>query len=491
MIYFYTEPMSTGTLIFTYVFQMLPSLIVYLTTLKYCFQDKLPKFSIFLTAASIYILGWIFNHIIQKFYPDILVIHNTFNILCQSAMILLLYLVFNRGDRLFLNSLLFVTCSTILSARIFEYIRILLMNISDSPVVSIVIVNWYFLLTLMFLPLLKRVVARLKKLFVAYSSMALALLWTILITIALFSLFIQVNSITGPESHSGYTSTIFISDNHFGAGFIRQLAPSAYFIVEPVYKLFTIGTIIIIQNIMTIGAFVFLLFSNRRSKQIVSEQVKQKYELTQYIKNLENVTQNIRKNHHDFSNLLLSLGGYIYQTPINEAELKKYFESVTHTFEEDYQYFLEISKLKNLEIPELKTLIFTKIMTATKNNVSFTVEIEQPIKQLSIDSLALSRIFGILIDNAFEAAMESEQPYIRLAIIDDEEQYVFILANKTENKPIAPSLLRKEFFSTKGEHRGLGLSIVHSIIQAYPEQLTLTTTQTDQEFCQTLFLKKG
>jgi hypothetical protein len=46
-------------------------------------------------------------------------------------------------------------------------------------------------------------------------------------------------------------------------------------------------------------------------------------------------------------------------------------------------------------MPELKTLIFTKIMTASKKEVPFDIEIEQPIGQLAIDQLALSRIFGI------------------------------------------------------------------------------------------------
>ena len=95
-----------------------------------------------------------------------------------------------------------------------------------------------------------------------------------------------------------------------------------------------------------------------------------------------------------------------------------------------------------------------------------------------------------MIDNALEAAAESDQPYVRLAIIDDEHQYVFILVNATKNNTLAPAILQKENFSTKGKNRGLGLSIVQSIIQTYPDHLSLKTTQNEQEFCQTLFLKK-
>lgn len=482
--------MSTSITLLTYLFQMLPSLIVYLFSLNYCFPTKISRFSVILTIIPTLNLCWIFNNIVKYYFQEVLVIHNILSIICQFAMILILYLVFNRGDRIFLINLLIVTIFTILSAGVFEYIRIFLMNISKSPLFSINIINWYFLFSLVLLPLLKRFLILIKRIVKDYTTLSLIVLWTLGIAISLFFLFVQVCSISEPLNRPGYTSVIFLSDNHFGTRFIKYLAPSAFFIIEPVHRLFTLGTMLIIQNTLAIGAFVFLLFLNKRTRLVLSEQEKQKYELTQYINSLENVTQNIRKNHHDFSNLLFSLGGYIYQSPINEEDLKKYFERVTHTFEEDYHYFLEISKLKNLDVPELKTLIFTKIMTATKMNVPFDIEIDQPIGQISIDQLALSRIFGILIDNALEAAEESEHPYVRLAIIDDDQQYVFILVNATKNKTIAPSLLQKENFSTKGKNRGLGLSIVDSIIQTHSDQLTLKTTQNDQEFCQTLFLKK-
>lgn len=493
MTYFYTNDLSTSQLALSYFMQITPSLIVYLTILKCCFPVKITKLSILLTIITAYNLGWVFNNIINMYYPNILVVHNIFSITAQSVVLLILYLVFNRGERLFLECLLFVTGIIILLAEGFEYIRIYLMNLSDSPMFSVTIINWYFVLSLVLIPLIKKSLSRLKNLFLNYSSMVLVLLWTVLIVLILFSLFVQVSSITVAPNGTNYTSTIFLSSNYVGAGWIHRLAPNAYFIIESVHQLFVVGTLLVLQNILAIGAFVFLLFLNRRSKQLVSEQEKQKYELTQYINSLESVTQNIRKNHHDFSNLLFSLGGYIYQSPINEADLKKYFENVTHTFEEDYHYFLEVSKLKNLKIPALKTLIFTKIMTATKKKISFDIEIDQTIQQVPIDQLALSRIFGILIDNALEAAEESSDPCVRLAIIEDEKHYVFILINsikETAREPFSPSLLQKENFSTKGRDRGLGLSIVQSIIQLYPEYLTLKTTQGRQEFCQTLFLKK-
>lgn len=124
MIYFYTEHMSTSSTILTYLFQTTPSLIVYLVTLKYCFPTKFSRYSVLLISIPAYNLGWIFNDIVRRYFQEILVIHNIFSIICQFVMVLILYIVFNRGERLFLVDLLIVTCFTILSAAGFEYIRV-------------------------------------------------------------------------------------------------------------------------------------------------------------------------------------------------------------------------------------------------------------------------------------------------------------------------------------------------------------------------------
>ncbi|MGG5370356.1 GHKL domain-containing protein [Enterococcus sp. AZ196] len=490
MIYFYSEAMSKETMFITLFFQMTPALIVYTGTLKYLFPTKVSWRTILLLTLPTYNLGWIFNSIVDYYFHDVLAVHNIFSIICQAFMMLLLYLVFYRGERMFLIDFLLVTGGTILLASIFEYLRFFLMNAVNSPFVSIYTINWYFLIFLFLLPLQKKLLNRIHFYLTEPSLSFLILLWTVLIAMIFFFMFVQVSSISGPDKYSNHTSVIFLAENYIGKSLVKWLAPSAFFIIEPIHHVFLLSSVLIFINMTALCAFSLLIFLNQRTKKKLDQQEQLKFELTNYINSLENVTQNIRKNHHDFSNLLFSLGGYIYQTPINEAELKKYFESITKTFEEDYHYFLEISKLKNLAIPELKTLVFTKLMTATKKNISFDIEIEQPIENIPIDHLSLSRICGILIDNALEAAEESEAPFVRLAIFEEKESYVLILLNSTKSEMLPASLLKKENFSTKGNNRGLGLSIVQAIIQSHSNQLSLETTQKDQEFCQTLIIKK-
>ena len=80
------------------------------------------------------------------------------------------------------------------------------------------------------------------------------------------------------------------------------------------------------------------------------------------------------------------------------------------------------------------------------------------IDKIDMNTIELSRITGIIIDNAIEASEALEDPLIRIAFIDNEESVTFIVMNKcSDNTPKIHELF-EEGFSTKGDNRGLGLS---------------------------------
>lgn len=310
-----------------------------------------------------------------------------------------------------------------------------------------------------------------------------------MIALLIFNLLIQVVSITHARAGEPYTTVIFLSSSFIGKTFVEQFFPSSKILVNHIGHVYTIATIILAVCFLLILSFLALILLNRKKTEALLVQKKAEYELIQYTKTLEVLTKNIRKNHHDFDNLLISLGGYIYNDPVDMDALKTYYAEISNTFEQDYQYFSEISKLHNLKITELKTLIYSKLMTATKKSISFTVEIDEPIKKLPIDSLDISRICGILIDNALEAASDCKEPAVRLAFIVTQDTYVLMIVNTTQNF-YADSSMGQDEFSTKGAGRGLGLSIVRQLIQKYMPILTLETKQQNDLVYQTLTFKK-
>ncbi|MHC5373981.1 sensor histidine kinase [Enterococcus sp. LJL120] len=488
MLYFYTQLMPSGTVFLTFLFQVAPVIIGYLVTIRYCLPHKTSVSLLLISSVPTFILSGLFTLFLRLYFQEIMVIHNIFVIVCQFFILLSLYLIYHRGKTNVFLKFLIITFLIIIWASIFEYIRIFLLYYFPSVFISVFTVNWFFLSLIAFLSLVKLLLAWIAHLTVKHLTLTIRFFWCLLVAFSLFQLFVQINAVTGSYKHD-FPLVIFLSSENLAYSFLKQLVPSSVFIVENIDRVFPLTTLFTVTAMLFICTFFFLLFINRYRKQIIVQQNQHSFELSQYLSTLETMSKDIRKNHHDFSNILFSLGGHIFQTPIDDLKLKKYYQSVTQTFEKDYNHFLEISKLKNIEIPGLKTLLFAKIMVANKSGVPLHLEIEKPLSDLPLDELALSRICGILLDNALEASVESSSPFVHLAFIEDNLHILFIVRNAVKEE-YAITNLNQESFSTKGKNRGLGLSIVREILAQNRQKVTLKTIQGENEIQQILIFEK-
>ena len=102
------------------------------------------------------------------------------------------------------------------------------------------------------------------------------------------------------------------------------------------------------------------------------------------------------------------------------------------------------------------------------------MELKASVPPLPMDSLSLCRVLGILMDNATEAALESEGKILRLAILAEDSAVSFILANSTPPPQAPLSTLVKPGYSTKEGHSGLGLTNVAKIIKPLSNVLLST-----------------
>ena len=73
------------------------------------------------------------------------------------------------------------------------------------------------------------------------------------------------------------------------------------------------------------------------------------------------------------------------------------------------------------------------------------------------DVLDLARILGIFLDNAIEAALETEAPQLSFAMIKEASEVVFRISNSFLQSDIPLSRLGEAGVSTKGKNRGVGL----------------------------------
>ena len=210
-----------------------------------------------------------------------------------------------------------------------------------------------------------------------------------------------------------------------------------------------------------------------------------------YILALEKNNNEIRKFKHDFNNIILGLDGYINSDDFDKEKLKKYFNSTIINFNNNIELNdIVIAKLNSIKVSSLKSLIINKVLVAQNNNIDVDINIQGEINDFYTDEMQLSRVLGILLDNAIEASLElTDDKKIEMNIIQIDKTTDIQISNTFNNTGTPISDFNKEGFSTKGTNRGLGLSSAHEI--ANKLNMLLNTEIDGNTFIQILTIEGG
>lgn len=254
------------------------------------------------------------------------------------------------------------------------------------------------------------------------------------------------------------------------------------------------NTVVIHQTklVVLVIYFSFLLISYRLITSVWKKEleIKQKederYYFYAYMKELEETNKRIRSFQHDYTNILLSLNGYIKNQDIEG--LAAYFDaSVLKTSRCQQGSF---HQLDNLEIIEIKGLIGAKLMKAQELHIRTQVEIPEKIDYIPIDLLDLSRILGILLDNAMEASVLHENPQIQVAFLQTESNDLLLVIRNSIQQPY-PDMRRlfEQGYSTKDAAGGDGLFNVKQLLARYPA-IMLHTYLENEWFIQEMLIER-
>ena len=207
---------------------------------------------------------------------------------------------------------------------------------------------------------------------------------------------------------------------------------------------------------------------------------------TDYIQSVEKVNKEMQRFRHDYLNILLSIKGYIKERDLNGLE--QYFNEGILKFElKTLESNKILGNLNNVQDLSLKGLLFNKASSAIENDLAITIEVPTPLK-IPSNFINLTRILGILIDNAIENCIEENTKKINIAIIKQEFFTLFVIRNEIKNNNMNIDHLFKEGYTTKNDGQGLGLATVKRIVDNSPE-LTLNIWIDDCWFNVELFLK--
>ena len=200
-----------------------------------------------------------------------------------------------------------------------------------------------------------------------------------------------------------------------------------------------------------------------------------------YNQTLTLLHDNIRCFKHDFDNIVQILGGYIDLGDMDG--LKNYYKSLL----EDCKLTNNLNVLnpQTINNPSIYSLLNNKYYKAANDGVTMNFEIFSDLSKINTNIYELSRILGILLDNAIEAARETDEKVINIIIRSDVKKQIFIIENSCIDNNISTTKIFEKGYSTKENNSGIGLWKVHKILSKNTD-IDLFTTVKNNKFTQEL-----
>ena len=207
--------------------------------------------------------------------------------------------------------------------------------------------------------------------------------------------------------------------------------------------------------------------------------IKQKFE----IQNLSYICDSTRTFRHDFNNIMQAIGGYIKTN--NMYDLKEYYNKlIPECFKVNNLYRFHSKLIGN---PAIYSIISDKYNLAENKNIKMSLNILIDLNLINLDSYHLSKLLGILLDNAIEAASETPNKIINLTFQELNRKQLLIIENTYLSKGISVSKIFKKNFTTKPNNSGLGLWEVNKIIHKH-DNLKLETRAGKEFFTQKIII---
>ena len=185
-----------------------------------------------------------------------------------------------------------------------------------------------------------------------------------------------------------------------------------------------------------------------------------------YEQDLEIIRQEVRAFRHDYKNLLANLSRQAGEGELEE--LRRTLSELDVGFDRRIGKKIQVStQIGNLQIPEARSLLLSKLTDMRKKKVECRLEVLYPVMSVDMDIWDFVRCLGILTDNAMEAALETGEPYVEIVLLVQGRSLFLRVSNPYINT-IDPGKMWDEGWSTKGAGRGVGLSGYRRIVDRYP-----------------------
>ena len=215
----------------------------------------------------------------------------------------------------------------------------------------------------------------------------------------------------------------------------------------------------IILDVFFIAVYIYIIEYYKEKQMNVK--LSKNYEiLFEYTKSFEQLVEQKNKQYHEYNNQLVLI------KEMSNVKTKTYIDNLLNEFFEtkDNDFY---NNLKNICLSDLKGFIYYKLFKMKENKVVISVFISNEVNNKKywnfneLEKLNISKILGIILDNAYEASILTKSKNIMFQSYIENKKLVFEISNTFDCKELNQSIESKK--STKGKNRGYGLKIVEDI----------------------------
>lgn len=219
------------------------------------------------------------------------------------------------------------------------------------------------------------------------------------------------------------------------------------------------------------------------------EQLKEKNkQMLNYVTKYEKIITAQGKANHEFKNQLMVIRGY---AQMNSNKIIDYIDEIVKDSNKAGSSYL-ISQLNNFPDGGIKGLLYYKLSIMEDEKIKYSINVEKGVKS-SLKSLNTSdyknitKILGVLLDNAIDASKKSKQKKINISVIKDKKNIIFKIYNTYKGKIDIDKV--GTGYTSKGKGHGYGLRLVKDIINEN-KAFDISHDLEDNYFVSSLYIKK-
>lgn len=232
-------------------------------------------------------------------------------------------------------------------------------------------------------------------------------------------------------------------------------------------------------------AIIIIILNNESKYDNLKEQNKQ---MLNYVTKYEKIITEQGKTNHEFKNQLMVIRGY---AQMHSDKIIDYIDEIVEDFNKAGSSYL-ISQLNNFPDGGIKGLLYYKLSIMEDENIKYSINVEKGVKTklktLSTNNYKnITKILGVLLDNAIDASKKSKHKKINISVIKDNKNIIFKIYNTYKGKIDIEKV--GTGYTSKGKGHGYGLRLVKDIINE-DKLFNISHNLEDNYFVSSLYIKK-